>query len=125
MSARNRRRAILVGTLLVDAAIVAALAPDFNLAANVLIVLLAVKCIVFVVLYGIRSNWTATAPGRAVMGLVGSLALISVVGSLTITLGDYPGRPVVRLVMIWLAAVAVMPLLLSLIDAQRNGGGDT
>jgi hypothetical protein len=118
----DSRIVALSATAVLDAVIVLATAPNFTLAANVLLVLLMVKSTVFVCLYAFRSNWTLTAAGRAVMGLIACMAAITGIGTLNLFLGDYPGRPFVRVACFVAVGLTLMNMLLALIAKQRNGG---
>lgn len=100
---------------------------DYDATANIFLALLAVKCWVFVLLYGFRSDWRATAPGRAIMRLIVCIGLICTQGAVTVvTHATYPGRPMIRLVLLAGVALAVLDLLVTLIGSQneaRRGGG--
>lgn len=118
-----KRHIALAATAALDLGIVAWAAPDYVLAGNLFFVLLMVKAWVFVGLYGFRSNWRATAAGRAVMGLVACIALICTQAVVTITLGsDFSGRSAMRLILLGSVGLTMMNLLLTLIAAQRSGG---
>lgn len=116
----SRRLLALAATAVFDVAIVAALAPDYTAAGNVMWMLLTLKAWVFVGLYGLRSKWRLTAGGRGIMRLVGCIAVIGTLSTCTILLGNYPGRPFVRLALIAAVALAMVDLLLTLIAAQRD-----
>ncbi|MGW5519290.1 putative phage holin [Nocardia africana] len=119
----GKRHLALLITALIDIAVVVAAAPDYILAGDVFFFLLAVKAWIFVGLYGFRSNWRATAAGRAVMGLVACIALICTQATLTIIFGlGFPGRAAVRLILIGSVGITLMNLLLTLVAAQRRGG---
>lgn len=117
---RMGRGAALGLVALADAAIVAVMAPDYTDAGNVFWILLTIKAWIFVLLYAFRSKWWITRGGRGIMRLVGCIAVIGTLSSGTILLGDYPGRPFVRLTLIALVALAMMDLLLTLVAAQRD-----
>ncbi|WP_342800960.1 hypothetical protein [Nocardia sp. No.11] len=80
----------------------------------------------FVAVYGIRSNWRSTAAGRGVMRLVLCLTVICTQGMVTIlTDYSYPGREVIRPLLLLGIALAILDLLLTLVRVQRaRGGGD-
>ena len=118
----SKRHLALLVTAVVDVAVVVAAAPNYLLAGDVFFFLLGAKAWIFVALYGFRSNWRATAAGRAVMGLVACIALICTQATLTIVFGEFPGRPAVRLILIGSVGITLMNLLLTLVAAQRNGG---
>lgn len=120
-----RRHAILAGVAALNVVIAAVMTPLFGAAAaaDTFLVLLMIKAGVFVGLYATRSNWRQTSAGRAVMGLIACLATICAIGTLTFIFGDYPGRGFVRLFAFIAVGLTLMNLLLTLVDAQRNGGG--
>lgn len=118
----SNRALALTGAAIANGVVVAVAAPDWRLAANILLALLMAKAAVFVVLYGLRSNWRQTAPGRAVMGLIACIATICGVGVVGAFLGNYPGKPFVRVAAFIAVGLTLMNLLLVLIDTQRNQG---
>lgn len=118
MSVRVNHTVLAVATLAGGAAYV--LAPDRNDLANVLLGMIAVLGWVFVLAYGIRSNWTATAAGRGVMRLMACLALICTHGTVTVLFG-YPGRDFIRPLLLLAVLLAVLDLLLTLVRIQRSG----
>ncbi|OXR46686.1 hypothetical protein B7C42_01661 [Nocardia cerradoensis] len=124
MSGKFGRGAAMAVTVAIDATIIAVMAPDYNGAANVFWMLLTVKAWVFVLLYGFRSHWWITRGGRGIMRLVSCIALIGTLSTGTILLGDYPGRPFVRLALIAFVALAMMDLLLTLVAAQQDDDSD-
>ncbi|MCM6778020.1 hypothetical protein NDR87_31005 [Nocardia sp. CDC159] len=126
---RKNRIVLVIATLLSIA--ILAVVRDYNTAANIFLGVLAVKCWVFVLLYGIRSDWRATAPGRAIMRLVLCIGLICTQGTVTIlTNATYPGRPMVRVILLAGVALAVLDLLVTLVSSQNDerektaGGGE-
>lgn len=119
----TRRHAILAAVGTVNLGVVAVVTPLYGAAvtADVFLVLLMIKAVVFVALYARpHSNWRKTAAGRAVMGLIACIATICAIGVLTLVLGDYPGRPIVRIGAFWAVGLTLMNMVLSLIDSQRN-----
>jgi hypothetical protein len=116
----SKRHWILLATVVPDAVVVTAAAPNYELAANILLALLMIKASIFVGLYGFRSNWRATAAGRAVMGLVACISVICMLGTVNLLMGGYPGRPVVRLVAFVAIGIMLMNLVLALVAAQRE-----
>ncbi len=77
----------------------------------------------FVGVYGIRSNWRSTAAGRGVMRLVLCLTVICTQGLVTVlTDYSYPGREVIRPLLLLGIALAILDLLLTLVRLQRGGG---
>lgn len=121
MSIRTRC-AILIGALGIDAAVIGVLAPDYAEVGNIFWMLLTLKAWIFVGLYWFRSDWRATAGGRAIMRLIGCIAVIGVLSTGTIVLGDYPGRAFVRLGLLAAVALAMLDLLLTLVAAQNLEG---
>lgn len=72
-----------------------------------------------------RSAWRSTAAGRGVMRLMLCLAVICTQGLATIlTDQSYPGREVVRPLLLLGIALATLDLLLTLVRLQRTRGGD-
>lgn len=116
------KRRALTAVAVLNAVIVATATPLFGAAAtaDIFLVLLMVKAGVFVGFYALRSNWRSTAAGRAVMGLIACIATICGIGTLNLALGDYPGRPYVRLIAFVAVGLTLMNLLLTLVDLQRN-----
>lgn len=87
--------------------------------------LLALVSWIFVGLYGIRSNWRATAAGRAVMRLVACMGLICTHGVLTIVTDySYPGLTIIRPILLLGILLAVLDLLLTLVRIQRDNSYD-
>ncbi|UGT65341.1 hypothetical protein LTT66_18395 [Nocardia gipuzkoensis] len=78
---------------------------------------------IFVLTYGVRSHWRATAAGRGVMRLMLCLTLICTQGMATI-LSDYsyPGRDIIRPLLLLGVALAILDLLLTLVRIQRERG---
>jgi len=88
---------------------------------NVLVVTVAVKSTALTALYGLRSPWRTTAPGRAMMLLVSGLALITVQGSVTILTGvDYLYRDQVRDALFVYVAMSLLWLLLTVFRLQQE-----
>lgn len=116
-----RPRRVLVATAVLNAVIALTATPllGVRFAANIFLALLTVKAVVFVVLYAARSNWRATAAGRAVMALIACLGTICAIGVVSAFLGDYPGRAYVRLSAFIAIGLVLMNLLLTLVEAQR------
>lgn len=116
----SKRFSVLSAVAVLNIAVVPATAPNYTLGANIILVLLMVKASLFVGLYAFRSNWRATAAGRAIMGLIGCVATICGVGTLNLFLGDYSLKPFVRLICFIAVGLMLMNLLLTLVDAQRD-----
>lgn len=78
----------------------------------------------FVLAYGVRSQWRSTAAGRGVMRLMLCLSAICTQGLVTVlTDYSYPGREVIRPLLLLGIALAILDLLLTLVRLQRSGGG--
>jgi hypothetical protein len=119
----RKRTAILAAATAVNAGIIVTAYPNLNSAANVFLLVLTIKSWIFVSLYAFRSNWTATAPGRAVMRLMFCIAVLCTQGTATLYFGaDYFGRAFVRVALIGFITLAVLDLLLTLVAVQRTGG---
>lgn len=75
----------------------------------------------FVCAYGLRSKWRATAAGRGVMRLILCLTVICTQGMVTIlTEYSYPGREVIRPLLLLGIALTILDLLLTLLRVQRT-----
>lgn len=97
-----------------------AFVPDRVAVANWILAALAGVCWMFVGAYAIGSDWRATAPGRAVMRMVFCLALICTHGVVTVVSDyGYPGREVIRPLLLFGVLLAVLDLLLTLLRIQR------
>lgn len=97
------------------------LLPDREVSASVFLAAIAVLGWAFVIAYGIRSAWRSTAAGRGVMRLMLCLTVICTQGMVTIlTDYSYPGREVIRPLLLLGIALAVLDLLLTLIRLQRR-----
>ena len=116
----NRRFAALAATAVADVAVVLATAPNYTLSANLLLALLMVKAAIFVGLYAVRSNWRATAAGRAVMSLIACIAAICGIGTVNAFLNDYGAKPFIRLACFIAVGLTLMNLLLTLVALQRD-----
>jgi type VI protein secretion system component VasK len=76
----------------------------------------------FVILYGAKSPWQASAAGRSVMILTGTLVLVILQGLATILFGDdWPWRGEARLTVLTLGSVAGWYLLYTLVTLQYRG----
>lgn len=97
--------------------------PDREALATGFLGAIAVLGWTFVAIYGIRSNWRSTAAGRGVMRLVLCLTVICTQGLVTVlTDYSYPGREVIRPLLLLGIALAILDLLLTLVRLQRGGG---
>ncbi|MGW5377424.1 putative phage holin [Nocardia sp. NPDC003999] len=122
MSTR-RNRVVLVAAAM--AGLVAFVAiPDREAAATVYLGAIAALGWLFVGAYA-RSAWRSTAAGRGVMRLMVCLSVICTQGMATIlTDYSYPGRDVIRPLLLLAIALAILDLLLTLVRLQRARGGD-
>ncbi|WP_378735429.1 hypothetical protein [Nocardia brasiliensis] len=101
------------------------LIPDREAVASTYLGAIAVLGWSFVGIYGFRSAWRSTAAGRGVMRLVLCLAVICTQGLITIlTDYSYPGREVIRPLLLLGIALAILDLLLTLVRLQRARGGE-
>ncbi|WP_067891170.1 putative phage holin [Nocardia vaccinii] len=119
----TKRHAILAAVAVANLGVVAVVTPLYGavMTADVFLVLLMIKAVIFVALYARPgSNWRQTAPGRAIMGLIACIATILGIGVVNLALGDYPGRPFVRLAAFAAVGLTLMNMVLSLIDSQRS-----
>lgn len=99
--------------------------PDREALASVFLGAIAVLGWAFVGVYGFRSAWRSTAAGRGVMRLVLCLTVICTQGLVTIlTDYSYPGREVIRPLLLLGIALAILDLLLTLVRLQRARGGE-
>ncbi|MEU1526345.1 hypothetical protein ABZ413_29530 [Nocardia rhamnosiphila] len=115
----KRYLALITATL--SGLLLLAILPNKETAATIILAGTAGVAWIFVGLYTARSNWRATAAGRAVVRLVLCIAGICTQGLLTIlTDYGYPGREVVRPVLLLLVGVAVLDLLWTLLRIQRQ-----
>lgn len=95
--------------------------PDKELVANVILAGTVTVAWSFVILYVTRSRWRAEATGRALLRMVLSIALVCTQGLVTIlTDYSYPGREIIRPILLLLVGVAVLDLLWTLIRIQRG-----
>ena len=97
--------------------------PDKELVANVILAGTVTVAWAFVILYATRSQWRAEATGRAILRMVLGIAVICTQGLVTIlTDYSYPGREIIRPILLLLVGVAVLDLLWTLVRIQ--GGKD-
>lgn len=100
-------------------------APDRDVVASVYLACIAGLSWLFVATYGVGSNWLATAAGRGLMRLMLCMALICTQGLITIlTDYSYPGREVIRPLLLLGIGLTVLDLWLTLRRIQRRGGGE-
>lgn len=94
---------------------------DPDHAPRIFLATLAAESWLFVILYWTRSNWRATAAGRAVMRLIGVLAVICTQGTVTLaTDASYPGSDIIRPILLLAVTLAVLDMLLTLVQIQRR-----
>lgn len=78
--------------------------------------------VLFVLFYGFRSRWEATAAGRSVMALAASLASIYVLIAVTVVLGtEWELRGWARLVVFAATSTSMWVLFVNLLKAQHRG----
>jgi hypothetical protein len=95
-----------------------------NMLGNIMVGGIAVTSWAFVVLYWIRSNWSSTQPGRALMYAMGSLALFTSQVTLTIwTDSAYPFRSEVRALLYSALLLTLVNLVTVLLLSQRKDDG--
>ncbi|WLP90267.1 hypothetical protein [Gordonia sp. NB41Y] len=98
---------------------------DARTGANALIVTIASLAGVFTLLYGLRSHWTATHAGRAVLYMSTALTLFGAQVSVSAWSGsDYPWRNEIRWILYFALAVTLANLIRTLLREQRRDGGD-
>jgi ABC-type Fe3+ transport system permease subunit len=94
---------------------------DREVIAGTLLGALAAISTVFVATYSTRSRWRATREGMVVMQLVVCMAAIGWHGAANaFTDSGYPGRDVIRPLLLLAIVVTVLHLLLRLVAAQRR-----
>lgn len=76
----------------------------------------------FLILYGLRSPWRATSTGRGIFTLTASMVAVLSNALAGVMLGDYPGRDLVRLILVGGVACAGWNLLRNLIGLQHEAG---
>lgn len=91
------------------------------LAGDLLVVLSATLLLGFIVLYHMKARWAKTSAGRHMMTFSIALELVLLLGVAPVTFGaDYPGRPVARVIVYGLLAVAIYYRIRLLYAAQRE-----
>lgn len=96
------------------------LVEDRDAAGNIILGATAVFAWMFVAGYGLRSEWRATAAGRAVMRLMLCIAGICTQGVATIVSDyGYPGRDVIRPLLLLGVGLAVLDMWWQLRRVQR------
>lgn len=94
---------------------------DYRVAANISLIYVASLTTVFVLLYGIRSNWRSNRIGKTLFAksVVLPLVLWQIVVSVWWDI-DYPFRHQIRFVIYVLGAVAYVTMLVSLWREQQH-----
>lgn len=94
---------------------------DYEIAANVSLIYIAVLTISFTVLYGWRSRWWTNRIGKVYLAKSIILALVLIQAAMSVWWqDDYPGRQIIRFVIYSLGAVAYVPMLVSLWREQNR-----
>lgn len=78
----------------------------------------------FVIMYGVRSNWRATPAGRSLMYAIGSLNIITLMATVHLFTGRYPGIEFVRIVAYTVLAFSAWRLVWTLHNILRSGSPD-
>lgn len=81
----------------------------------------ALGFLVFVIIYASFSNWRATPPGRALMFAIASLDLVSVMVTVHLFTGPYPGIEFVRIVVYGCLLAAAWGLVRALVAILATG----
>ncbi|WP_405490503.1 hypothetical protein [Nocardia sp. NBC_00511] len=115
------KRIIGLGAITALGLTLLAIFPNKETVADVILAGTAGVSWVFVFVYMTRSHWSATAAGRAIIRLVVCIAAICTQGLATIlTDYSYPGRSIIRPMLLLLVGVAILDLLWTLIRIQRR-----
>lgn len=95
---------------------------DYQLAANIALLAVAVLVSTFTVLYSVRSPWWNHRLGRIYWAkcVVLSAVLLQITLAIWWDL-EYPGRQYVRFAIYGLGAVVYIPMLVSLLREQKRG----
>lgn len=94
---------------------------DYELGANLSLLVITVLVTVFTVLYGVRSNWRANKIGRAFYVKCVFLSLVLWQAVVSVWVGsDYPYRHVIRFVIYAAGAVAYTPMVVWLWRQQNK-----
>ena len=97
--------------------------PD-NQFGNVMVCFVAALSWLFCLLYGVRSDWRATQPGRSIMYAVASLGAVTTQVSLSLWWQDYPLRADLRAVIYTGLALTVLNMIVVLLLSQRREDAD-
>jgi len=90
--------------------------------ATILVVVVTVMTVIYLVMYSL-SGWQIYRAGRAAMMQGIALLSLLVMALLTIFVGDFPGKPVVRLVIYSIMCWSSFRLLWTLRGYQRSSLG--
>lgn len=91
------------------------------LAGDLLVILSATLLLSFIVLYHLKARWAKTTAGRHMMSFSIALELVLLLGVAPVTFGtDYPGRPLARVFVYGLLAVAIFYRIRLLYASQRE-----
>lgn len=94
---------------------------DYELAANVSLVYIAILGGAFAVLYAARSKWWTNRIGKVYLAASVILALVLAQASLSVWWhDDYTGRQMIRFVIYSLGALAYMPMIFTLWREQQR-----
>jgi hypothetical protein len=74
----------------------------------------------FVILYATRSSWRLTRAGQGVMIISGTLTLLLLQTELNLMFGEWPGRDIVRVIVLLGGFVGGWYQLVTLLRAQRD-----
>jgi hypothetical protein len=96
-----------------------------DIVVNLLAAGAALGFLAFVVIYGAFSNWRATPPGRSVMYVLGSLDAITIMLTIHLFTGPYPGIEFVRIVVYGALLVSSWRLVTTLVQILRGGDAIT
>lgn len=108
-----------VVTTLLSGALLGWVTRDWQVSANVSLTITAVQAVIFAVLYGIRSNWRASSVGKVMLILSGVMAVALIMVSLdSWFVWAHPWCEIVRYVTYSFAAIAYVPMLVTLYSEQ-------
>lgn len=91
-----------------------------NVVANVFAVLGFLPVMLFVLFYGVRSQWRATLVGRALMYQSAAFTLVLAVVMVGIWWPDMPGRALVRLICYGLLVITMWRMFFTLLHYQNE-----
>lgn len=115
------KRQLLMLSATIVGLLVLWLEPQREDAGNIFLGAIAVLSWAFVLTYMARSDWGATAGGRAILRLVACIGLLCTQGMASIlTDYSYPLRDWIRPLLLMLIALAVLDLFVTLVRIQRD-----